>query len=61
MNQYDIYRLMTKVEEIYYSNVEGYEDAPFTPLKFNEFYRMLNRSVKEILIQKQPVELIYEL
>ena len=61
MNQYELYKTLLKAEEIYYSSMEGYEDTPFTPLKFNEFYRMLNRSVKEILIQKQPVELIYEL
>ncbi len=61
MNEYDLYRSMTKVEELYYSNVEGYEDAPFTPLKFNQFYRMLNRSVKDILKCKQPEESIYEL
>jgi hypothetical protein len=61
MKQYELYKALSKAEEIYYSDMEGYEDAPFTPIEFNEYYRMLNRSVKDIMKQKQPVEVINEL
>jgi hypothetical protein len=61
MNQYELYKTLLKAEELYFSNIDGYEDAPFTPIKLNEFHRMLNRSVKDIMKQKQPVEFINEL
>ena len=60
MNRYDLYVALKKAEEIYYSNIKGFENSPCEPVTLNKFYQFLDDSVKNIL-NKQNEDINNEL
>lgn len=53
---YHLYKTLLKAKRIYSISFPDFRKKDFRAITFQDFYRRIDRSIKEIIISKQPLE-----